>query len=157
MTSKNIWKSVLASLQVPTDKGLQELRKAVLDLPKQIQVKSCSAVYKRVEAGKSFHNETFLFVVLNLQTEFDQWQLQSELALVTGTWLILTYDQIVSLSPQLTLPNPTLFEDKALLRCAFEADSEFIHPVLGQSLNELIRSVHSFEKIEFFAQGRSIL
>ena len=70
----------------------------------------------------------------------------------------MSFDQEVQLIPGATLPHPQLLEEYAFLHCAAEICSELQHPVLGRSLNALVklhRTKH--DEIEFYSQGLDLV
>lgn len=62
----------------------------------------------------------------------------------------------VRLVPGENLPNPALHGDSVILRCAAEVYGDYFHPVLGQTLTELVLCSDPASNAEFFSQGRSI-
>lgn len=68
--------------------------------------------------------------------------------------LLLSYDQEIRMMPGENLPSPKLHTDTLTLRCAAEAWGDYRHPVLGQTLQELVRLSDPLKHVEFFAQGR---
>lgn len=156
MASKLVHNALL-SLSVPTPKGAGAIATILKGLPEGIKLIGVSAIYKKYFSEKSDDLNSVLICVIRIETGLSPQSLFQKMSSWTGDWVLLLYDQIVSLTPEMPIPHPLLFEDAALLRCASETWGEYEHPILGQSLNELVRSVHSFENIEFFAQGRSVL
>lgn len=149
--------SALLSIELPTVYAGKELGKIKHQLPIEVRLKACSSVYKRYLSKAYQDLNSTVFLVIRIETEYGFEELFDEMKRTNLYWRILVYDQIVRISPNLTLPSPALNEDGALLRCAAEAWPDYPHPVLGQSLNELVKSVHSFGDVEFHAQGKEIL
>jgi 7,8-dihydro-6-hydroxymethylpterin-pyrophosphokinase len=147
----------LLSLEIPTIKGPAQLRENLREIHKTVKVLAISSVYKKYANSRREDLNSHLVCVLQVKTELDFWVLNQKLKLLPDPWTLLAYGQLVSLTPELSVPNPYLFEDPVLLRCASEAWGFYEHPILGQCLNELVSSVHSFGEVEFFAQGRSVL
>jgi hypothetical protein len=118
---------------------------------------SSSSVYKRdLEFGvNNFNSE--LVMALRLEIPIGHQELHQILKNLSPGITLLAYDQEVHLFPGKSLPHPDLHQDSLTLRCAAEAWGTYEHPVLGQTLNEIVRSHDKFEKVEFFAQGRAVL
>lgn len=147
----------LLSLSIPTPEGTAVISEILKKLPEDVGLVAVSSIYKKYLSGHMDDLNSDLICVLRVETSLSAHALFTQITQCPGDWELLLFDQIVALTPELPIPNPLLFEDAALLRCASETWGEYEHPILGQSLNELVRSVHSFENIEFFAQGRSVL
>lgn len=147
----------LLSIEMATVDAAQDLAKIKYQLPQEVFIKTSSSIYKRYLSRAFQDLNSTVFMVLKVETEFGFEKLFDEMKRTNLFWKILVFDQIVRISPNLTLPSPALNEDPALLRCAAEAWPEYRHPILGQSLNELVKSVHSFDDVEFHAQGKEIL
>jgi 7,8-dihydro-6-hydroxymethylpterin-pyrophosphokinase len=69
---------------------------------------------------------------------------------------LLAYNQEIRMVPGQNLPHPYLHMDPLTLRCAAEVWGDYTHPVLGQTLQELVRFSDPLTQAEFFAQGRSL-
>lgn len=71
--------------------------------------------------------------------------------------LFLAYGSQVHLNPKDPLPNPNLHRLRIFLQCAAEVEPHFVHPILGQSLIQLVNTDPRPLNGEFFAQGRLAL
>lgn len=129
------------------------------------QVVETSSVYKKYLNARSEDLNSELIFVLKVETEKDVSEIfkfleneQSRFATEDrGAFVLLTYDHLLRLFPGQNLPHPLLHSDKLTLRCAAEAWGAYEHPVLGQTLNELVRSSDPLAHVEFFAQGRNLI
>jgi 7,8-dihydro-6-hydroxymethylpterin-pyrophosphokinase len=144
-------------LSSPTPQGTAALAKILSQAARDTRIHSVSSVYKQYAGERADDLNSKLICVLRVETDLTPSLLYQAISSYPGAWTLLVFDQIVALTPNLPIPHPALFEDPAVLRCASEVWGDYEHPILGQSLNELVRSVHSFENVEFFAQGRSVL
>jgi len=70
---------------------------------------------------------------------------------------LLSYDDLVVLSPQLTLPHPSLHTDFLVIRCASEAWAQFEHPIIQKPLSEIASASLPAVDAEFFLQGKSLV
>lgn len=70
---------------------------------------------------------------------------------------LLTFDQMILMSPRLTLPHPQLHQDPLIIRCAAEAWGSYAHPIYQKSLSEIARSALPAKMAEFYMQGKSLV
>lgn len=70
---------------------------------------------------------------------------------------LLTYNQEVSMTPQLTLPHPDLISENILLYCSAEIMPEYVHPILKQELGVLSLRHEFTDDAEFYLQGKTFL
>lgn len=70
---------------------------------------------------------------------------------------LLTYDDLVVLSPQLTLPHPNLHRDFLIIRCASESWPNYEHPIMQKTLSEIAATALPGVDAEFFQQGKSLV
>lgn len=69
---------------------------------------------------------------------------------------LLTYDQVVTITPNLTLPHPQIISNSSWLYCCFEVWRNYRHPVLDLTLERLLTQVN-VTNVEFFSQGKSVV
>ncbi len=146
--------------------GTQAIRKALEEIRKDFPIERMSSVYKRYFFERNEDLNSELIFVFKTVTDLDPERLVEKLQFLmnlggtSGTkaeLVLLSYDQLVMLTPRIPLPHPRLAQDPAILRCASEVWGDFNHPVLDQTLNEVVKSMHSFEHIEFFSRGETFL
>lgn len=70
---------------------------------------------------------------------------------------LLAFDDMVLMSPRLTLPHPELHCDPLVIRCASEIWEQYEHPVYRKSLLEICKTAAAVESAEFFIQGKSLV
>ncbi len=136
--------------------GIQEQQRILSEIQNFSKVLNTSSVYKRYLDFSADNLNSELVLVLRGETDFSEKHLQDAISKVSTDLLLLALDQEVNMLPGNTLPHPLLHTDPLTLRCAAEAWGSYEHPVLGQTLNEIVRS-DRMEKVEFFAQGRAVL
>lgn len=70
---------------------------------------------------------------------------------------LLAFDNIIQMSPNLTLPYPKLHQDPLIIRCAAEAWGQYEHPIYQKNLNDICRSAPPAKGAEFYMQGKSLV
>jgi 7,8-dihydro-6-hydroxymethylpterin-pyrophosphokinase len=146
--------------------GLEKLRQTIQGLRENGETLGVSSIYKRFLTSRSEDLNSEICLVVKLETPLSETELDQFLHKLVeehlreprkqGRALLLSYDQTMRLAPSLPLPNPQLRNDGLTLRCAAEVWGGYEHPVLGQSLNELVKSSEPMATAEFFAQGISL-
>lgn len=152
----------LVAIFADTIRGERALRKMVEQIGNYAVVHQISNVYKR-ELAEEVRSE--ICAVLQIETNQSKEGLLKNVSLLKtiepgyfSQGVLLTFNKEVNLMPGATLPDPRFLQDKLLLRCAAEVWGEYEHPIVGKTLNELVRSNQSTKEIvEFFAQGRVFL
>lgn len=70
---------------------------------------------------------------------------------------LLVFDEVVQMSPHLTLPYPLLHTDSLIIRCASEIWGNYEHPILQKTLREISKSAISEPFVEFHMQGKTLV
>lgn len=157
----------MAMIYISTDlmAGIPRLEKIIESLKTTGEIVGVSSIYKKYRNQRSEDLNSDLVLVVKLETEkvfeelfqvLDKTEQQQRLSTHSALLSLLTYDRLVRLYPGQNLPSPLLHTDPLTLRCASEVWGSFEHPVLGQTLNELVRSQKPLSHVEFFAQGKSL-
>jgi hypothetical protein len=141
--------------------GQNLIRKIVAEIRSICEVVGVSCVYKRKLQDSLSVYQTELMAVLRTDTSMDKDHFFETLCGIMaknrGTKiLLLSFDSTAQMLPELTLPHPQLARDSVVLRCASEVWGDFEHPILGQTLNQLVHLNNSNELVEFFSQGTSL-
>ncbi|MCB0368055.1 MAG: hypothetical protein KDD45_01120 [Bdellovibrionales bacterium] len=145
------------SILEPKDK----IRTVISELGKNISIEKISSVFKRKNFGNANFANSQEFVVRG-KTELTALDLNKKLSLkiqnldTSYKIELLSYDNEIRLTPQLTLPHPQLFLDPLILHCSSEIWPEYIHPVNGDSLRKSDQESES-ENLEFLYQGKYFL
>ena len=71
--------------------------------------------------------------------------------------LLLTFDNLILMSPRLTLPYPELHKDPLIIRCAAEAWGQYEHPIYQKNLNDISRTAPDARWAEFYRQGKTLV
>jgi 7,8-dihydro-6-hydroxymethylpterin-pyrophosphokinase len=156
----------LIYISVEFTSGLERLRHVFQELRESGETIGVSSVYKRFLTSRHEDLNSEICLVVKFETTFNEAELDQALQKINGELLqaprkhghclLLSYDQTVQLLPLLTLPHPQLRNDGLTLRCAAEVWGGYGHPVLGQSLNELVKLSEPMQTTEFFAQGKGL-
>jgi hypothetical protein len=147
--------------------GLDRLKTRVQQLADVGDIARVSAVYKKFLSHRSEDLNSLLVLAIRLNTDLGSDQLFAILQSLAKndeptsggeneSLILLAFDQEIRLMPGQNLPHLKLHTDTLTLRCAAEAWGEYQHPVLGQSLQDLVRFSDPLIHVEFFAQGRSL-
>lgn len=142
--------------------GPDAIRRTLAILRKDFPILKISSIYKRYFSGQSEDLNSELIFVFKTATALEPEKVIRKLHLISS-WSakaeiqLLSYDSLVSLLPQMTIPHPDLALDHAVLRCAAEVWGDLYHPILELSLNEAAKPVNSFANIEFYSQGDTFL
>lgn len=70
---------------------------------------------------------------------------------------LLTFDDMILMSPRLTLPYPHLHQDPLIIRCSAEAWGQYEHPIYQKNLSEISKSAQPAVQAEFYMQGKSLV
>jgi 7,8-dihydro-6-hydroxymethylpterin-pyrophosphokinase len=120
-----------------------------------------SSVYKRYLGRNRVDLNANIEVVLRFSTDcaVDEllWRFRQYTKEKKSSLSLLSYDDLVVLSPQLTLPHPSLHTDFLIVRCASEAWPHYEHPIMQKTLSEIASSALPAVDAEFFLQGKSLV
>lgn len=155
---------ILVGLRTNLLDGLSPLRGLFERAQKDFQEAKPSNVYK--SEGQALEQGWLaeLWTVIRAETELPpmevrnilgRWELEAKEPVADITFL--SYGSHVLLNPQSPLPDPNLHRKRVFLQCAAEVEPHFIHPILGQSLLQLVNSDQRALIGEFFAQGRQLI
>jgi 7,8-dihydro-6-hydroxymethylpterin-pyrophosphokinase len=141
--------------------GTSVAQALLTDLAKAGSIQRLSSVYKRYHSKNRVDLNASIEAVLLFHTEaaVDEmlWRFR-QLTKDKKVFLnLLSYDDLVVLSPQLTLPHPSLHADFLIVRCASEAWPDFEHPIMQKTLREIAASTLPPVDAEFFLQGKSLV
>lgn len=139
--------------------GASALKSKIELLALQCEGLQVSSVYKRNQKSP-FSNRYFseLVAVVRAETFLSIEKLSLWLKeKMSNHAAVLTFDSDVHLLPDLNLPHPLLHTDPLTLRCACEVWGSYEHPVLGQTLNELVQLEQNTMNYEFFGQGNNFI
>ena len=144
--------------------GSQRLRALLAERLQAEKIVATSSIYKRQADDSRLELSSDLLVVLKVETELDPNEIfenfyrhkQEANENNQDQLILLAYEKMVRMAPGQNLPHPLLHADDLTLRCAAEVWGDYEHPVLGQTLQQLVRSRQDLPVAEFFAQGKSL-
>jgi len=153
---------MMIGLLVELNRGQKIVRQITNEMSSIVSFLSVSSIYKRGSSNHRLGQSAELICVFKASTTLDLEQISKALSSVqaqhSGTQiLLLCYDKNVQMLPALTLPHPALIQDKVLLRCSSEVWGGYEHPILGQTLSEIVNINGTFDDVEFYSQGSAIL
>lgn len=70
---------------------------------------------------------------------------------------LLVFDDLILMSPRLTLPYPKMHQDPLVIRCAAEVWGQYEHPVYEKNLREISKTAPPVTQAEFYMQGKSLV
>lgn len=154
----------LVSLSCELAHGISVLRKAIRDLS-PLEAKQASALYRRIDSGTDGTLSAELVAVVHFATMTSLFETKRHIQELKTTnpnvrVTLLTFNYDVMLEPQMPVPHPDLHLDQLILHCAAEIQGGFEHPVLGRSLQELVKSSQSRQsqiRFEFLSRGEGLL
>lgn len=122
------------------------------------KILALSALYETEPWGFESEN-TFLNVALSMETEYQPMELLSitqdveqemgRTAKSNGSYQdrlididLLTYDQLIWVSPILVLPHPLMHEREFVLKPLVEIAPDLVHPILNKTMSQLYDRLH---------------
>jgi 7,8-dihydro-6-hydroxymethylpterin-pyrophosphokinase len=143
------------------------------DLLKQIadhgEIIGVSSVYKRFATKELLDLNARIEFVVRFESTLDvEQQLDLVLSLATtsspelggggaGSLTLLCVNNLILMSPKLTLPYPQMHTDPLIIRCAAELWPSYEHPIYQKTLAELVKMASPVKYTEFFMQGKSLV
>jgi len=153
-----IQKPLLIFVRLDAQVGAFGIERAVKSLSLVGNILALSSIYKKQLNPDVIDFNAELIFVIKLETSFSYLQILDELKKIHGIPVeVLAFAQEIRMIPGQNLPHTLLHSDEVVLRCASEAWGSYEHPVLGQTLNELVRSSRQLMNVDFFAQGTKFL
>lgn len=128
-------------------------------LNKNIHFTEISSIYKRFKSTEHFDLNATMEFVVKVITQLEPKTLVQLLSSIEFrvSAMLLAYDDLVLMSPGLTLPYPELHADSLVIHCAAEVWGQYEHPVYQKTLSEISRGARVSIDTEFFLQGRTLL
>ncbi len=124
-----------------------------------ISIQSVSSIYKRFNSDDRADLNASMEFVVKVITQLGPEEILKFLedTKIKMNFILLVYDDVIKMSPQLTLPYPELHTDPLIIRCAAEAWGQYDHPIYMKTLSEISNLARPTRDAEFFLQGRSLI
>jgi len=150
---------VLVGIQTEIDPRLATHKKVAKALYRITDVHGISAVYHFFD-----EEEEGLTVVYSLRTQTEPLELKKKIKEVQKTIKspglsiqILVFDDVVLRAVDVVLPSMELHRLKRWCVPAADLWGDYVHPIEGKDLKMLSETTGSLEKIEFYAQSKTLL
>lgn len=133
------------------------------------QVLGVSSVYKRYTTKEATDLSAYLEFVIHIETSLGVEEVlenlimyceSGESGIVQSPFVeitLLVFDDLIQMSPRLTLPYPQLHEDPLIIRCASEVWGQYEHPIYQKNLSDMSRLAPPVREIEFYLQGKTLV
>ena len=130
---------------------------------------SISSVYKRYLTTERLDSSARLEFVIRLET---LWGVDQVLHLALSLsekpaegslqkshteLILLAFDNLILMSPRLTLPYPQMHQDPLIIRCSAEVWGQYEHPIYHKNLSEISKTAGPAQQAEFYMQGKSLV
>ncbi len=148
--------------------GLKKMKNIINELRAIGDLQSCSTVYKKFRSRRAEDLNASIVMSTKWLLRASEAEVFEEIGrimdfhLSENSWsgsleiVFLAATNTVRLVPEENLPHPQLHTDSLILRCAAEVYGEYHHPILDQSLAELVLCSDPVRDAEFFDQGREL-
>lgn len=144
--------------------GLSRIKNVLREMSEIGELQRISTIYKKYRSQRSEDLNAVIVTAarwkLNM-SEAEVFDLIEDIAAsVTGgntEIFFLAATDTVRLVPGENLPHPLLHSDSLVLRCAAEVFGEYRHPILAQTLSELVFCSDPVIDVEFFDQGKGLV
>ena len=163
MSQENRESQCLVGFFSDTLHGDAALREMSQKLKEHGEILAGSNVYKKLP--EEIGERPKLYYVVLLQTLESKEDLQRAVSLLktlkagfSSGAILLAFDQVVQMVPGSTLPSPAFMEDYPYLHCASEVAGDYEHPIMGKTLNELVKQRRTKDHgLEFHSQGKDLI
>lgn len=152
---------VLIYLQFSTLEPKEKIKTFITELKETLDIEKISSVFKRKNKLHSRLDDVQEFVIKG-QTSLEAIELNKKITIraqviqTTHKIELLTFAEEVRITPQLTLPHPSLYLDPLILHCSAEIWPDYIHPINGSSLRSSDHETN-VDNLEFLFQGKFFL
>lgn len=149
----------LIGVQTDLDPSLSLHKRVAKALYRTADIHGVSGVYQYSDKG-----EEGLTVVYSLRTQTEPKGLKKKIDEITKSIKstrysieVLIFDDLILRSPDLVIPSLELHKLKRWCLPASDLWGDYVHPVVGKDLKILSETTGSLEKIEFYAQSKTLL
>lgn len=151
---------VMIGIETKFEKELITLRKVLVRLSQKLKIENISSVY---ELNDPYPYGLCAVILINAKSESPVEVYEEIKALMDGVkggtaeWVLMTVEDVVFRSPQITLPYPLLHKSPKWVVPAVDIQDAYVHPVLNQSLRVILNAFESVQGISFFKQNKTLL
>ena len=149
----------LIGVQTDLEPSLTLHRRIAKSLYRTADIHGVSGVYQYTD-----NDEQGLTVVYSLRTQSEPNDLKQKINEITKNIKstrykieILVFDDMIVRTPEMMLPYMNLHKLKRWCIPASDLWGDYMHPVEGKDLKFLSETTGSLEKIEFYAQNKTLL
>ena len=149
----------LIGVQTDLEPNLNLHRRIAKSLYRTADIHGVSGVYQYTDG-----EDQGLTVVYSLRTQSEPKDLKKKIDEITKSIRstryaieVLVYDDVIFRSPDLILPSMELHKLKRWCLPAADLWGDYVHPIVGKDLKILSETTGSLEKIEFYAQSKTLL
>ena len=162
-------KHAIIYISIDLVSGLTKMKNIVNELRSIGELRASSTVYKKFRSRRAEDLNASIVMATRWSLRASEAEVFEEIArimdyhLSQNSWsgnleiMFLAATNTVRLVPEENLPHPQLHMDSLILRCAAEVYGEYHHPILDQTLAELVLCSDPVRDAEFFDQGREIV
>ena len=149
--------------------GVDQARAVLKEISLANEILAISSVYKRFLTVDHVDLSARLEFVIRIETQLAADQLlhlvlslsrqgtQGIMGKTHAELTLLAFDNIIQMSPRLTLPYPSLHQDPVVIRCAAEAWGQYEHPIYQKNLSDISHVATPTRWTEFYMQGKSLV
>ena len=159
----------LIHLRLDVVEGVEAARAILREISSWGDILAISSVYKRFMTSNATDLSAYLEFVVRVETGLDVYETLSKLLMHCAAGAngivqspfadltLLAFDDLIHMSPKLTLPYPYLHQDPLIIRCASEVWGQYEHPIFQKSLSDMSRLAPATTEIEFYLQGKTLV
>ncbi|MFN7454257.1 MAG: hypothetical protein ACK5RO_06310 [Pseudobdellovibrionaceae bacterium] len=155
----------LISVSIDLIGGIQDALYLVRSLSSSAQIEKVSSIYKRFLNSRNEDLNSELVFVMKAESSLSSEDLDAKLSELRKSaragrkrsFRILSMNNQIQLKPDLALPHPDLIHDRLILQCCCEVWENYLHPVTGQKLSEILLMSEALDSAEFFTQGKGLI
>lgn len=149
--------------------GVDKARAVLKEIAISADILAISSVYKRFLTIDQVDLSARLEFVIRIETQLSVDQVlhfvlslsrqgsQGIMGKTHTELTLLAFDNIIQMSPRLTLPYPSLHQDPLVIRCAAEAWGQYEHPIYQKNLSDISHAAVPTRWTEFYMQGKSLV
>ncbi len=149
---------IILSVEAPFYGAKDQCKDFIQKIKSFCQVIKVSNAYK-VQAGMKNESQAMIVLSIFVRTSLivEKFLEKTQEIQTKVNFKLLTYNQEISMIPDLTLPHPDLVSQSILLYCSAEVLPNYVHPILKKDLGTLSLRHEFTEDAEFYLQGKTFI